>query len=212
MIKTDEQLRISKDHGNRAFNNKKTHQDAGKESWRKKKNTNGRGDIWKKLRENTVFAQHWHRRCKAISTVCEYPVPVQSLTKQHPMLQWVLPSALQHGQRDCQPWGASVCLSAISQAENLSWHQTWPASAQLAAHHCRTCKQQGRPRWRHPALGWGWDRKTASEHLWEAESGTQETWSTCEHLLTLGRRHFMVSVVGSSYRTDRDHGAKVCAT
>lgn len=55
------------------------------------------------MRENTLFTHHWNRRSQTLTPVCEYPVSVQSLTKQ-------ASHALQHGLTYCQPRGASVCL------------------------------------------------------------------------------------------------------
>lgn len=146
MIKNNEQFRISKENGIWVFNNIKKPQENGKKSWRKKTNKQTEEVIFGR-RENAVFTQHWDRRSQTIKNVCEHPVSVQPLTEQpfHAVMTTTLsPSAWP----DRLPAMSCFCLSAISQrTENFSRHQTWSASAQLAAHECRTCKQPGRPRW-----------------------------------------------------------------
>lgn len=160
MIKTDEQFRISKENGNMRIQQHEKTQEAGKESWRQK-------NKWKrwyleKMRENTVFTQHWSRRSLTLTTACDYPVFVQSLTKQasHAVLSTAIsPSAWP----DRLPAMGCFCLSDCHLPEDRKSVQAWdwPASAQLAAHQCSTWKQQDRARYRQAALGWGWDRKTA---------------------------------------------------
>lgn len=116
-------LELAKRMGIWGFNNMKKRKRLAKKAGGKR--TNGRGDIWKK----------WEKTLYSLNTGAEdpwlLPLPVIILylcnlwQSRHPMLYWILPSVLQHGLTDCQPWDASVCLTAISQrTENLSRHET----------------------------------------------------------------------------------------
>lgn len=158
-------LELAERMGTWASNNTKKPQEAGKESWRQKKSpTKWKRWYLEEMRENTGFTQHWHRRsqtitCLWISCICATPdkAGIPCCSEHCPQPSSTAWQTASHGG-----FCLSVCLSAISQrTENLSRHQTWPASAQPTAHQCRTCQQQGRPRWTHAALGWGWDRKDA---------------------------------------------------
>lgn len=157
------------------------------------KRTNGRGGARKK----------WEKTLYSLNTGAQdpwlLPLPMIILylchlwQSRHPMLFWVLPSVLQHGLTDCQPWDASVCLTAIFQrTENLSRHETdlpvlnlLPTSAALGS--SRT--DPGRDK--QPQDGDETEKlpKNICERL---KVETPETWSTCEYLFRLGRRHFKV--------------------